>query len=92
MVAPKIGGPVWPFISNMPITLALDLGLYKDGSRVGARSLGRGCPLPRNFFEFLSRNGAFLGILLMTGACTLDPPLGLYPLIAVQLVVQSLFT
>ena len=24
-------------------------------------------PLPRKFFEFLSRNGAFLCILLMTG-------------------------
>jgi len=47
----------------------------KGGSRVGERGakewgLGRG-----EFFEFLSRNGAFLCILLMTGACPLDPPL-----------------
>ena len=36
------------------------------------------CSLPRNVFEFLSRNGAFLCILLMTGGMPtvpLDPPL-----------------
>ena len=51
----------------------------KGGSRIGERGggeveapqaprgwggvLGRGSPLPRNFFEFLSQNGAFLCIL-----------------------------
>ena len=64
--------------------------LVKGGSRVGERGegakgwgLGRGlCPLPRKFFEFLSRNGAFLCIMLMTGGGghgprPLDPPLQL---------------
>ena len=46
----------------------------KGGSRVGERGTkggvwGGGVTLPRIFFEFLSRNGAFLCILLRTGAC-----------------------
>jgi len=66
-------------------------GRERMGSRVGERggkgwSLGMGFPLqesgegavpPPNFFEFLSRNGAFLCILLITGAMT--PPLWIRP-------------
>ena len=41
------------------------------------RVWGGGCAPTQKFFEFSFRNGAFLCILLMTGACPrpLDPPL-----------------